>query len=171
MATATFTPVEEYLAKTWSPDREFIDGEVSERNLGEFPHSDLQSALVTWLRSRRRKWNVRVVVEQRVQVSSTRFRIPDVSVLSADRPTDRIITNPPLICIEVLSREDTLKGYCERVADYVAMGVPNIWLFDPERREGWICTNDAMTKVTGDVLTASGTEIAIPLAEIWADLD
>jgi Uma2 family endonuclease len=171
MATATLTPVEAYLAKTWSPDREYIDGEVCERNLGEFPHSDLQSAIVTWLRNRRRKWNVRVVVEQRVQVSPGRFRIPDVSVLSAEGAVDRIISNPPLICIEVLSREDTIKGYRERIADYVAMGVPNIWLFDPERREVWICTNDAMTKVTSDVLGAPGTDIAIPLAEIWADLD
>ena len=101
MATAVFTSVQTYLAKTWHPDREYRDGEVQERNSGEFDHADLQSSLVTWLRSRRHKWNVRVVVEQRVQVSPTRFRIPDVSVLSADRPKEQIISHPPLICIEV----------------------------------------------------------------------
>ena len=171
MGTTTFTPVEEYLAKSWSPDREYIDGEVCERNLGEFPHANLQSSLLTWLRNRRRQWNVRVVVEQRVQVSRTRFRIPDVSILSAERPIEPIISHPPLICIEVLSKDDTVASYRDRVADYCAMGVPNIWLFDPERREVWTCTVDSMIKVTGDTLTASGTEIVIPLAEIWADLD
>jgi Uma2 family endonuclease len=171
MATATFVPVEEYLAKTWRPDREYIDGEVLERNLGEFPHSDLQSALDTWLRTRRRKWNVRVVVEQRVQVSPTRYRIPDVSVLSADNPRERIITYPPLICIAILSKDDTISSTQERLDEYAAMGVPNIWLFDPERREVWVCTADAMTKVTSAILKAAGTEIAIPLEEIWADLD
>jgi hypothetical protein len=30
---------------------------------------------------------------------------------------------------------------------------------------------DSMIKVTGDVLSASGTDIVLPLAEIWADLD
>ena len=171
MATATFIPVEEYLAKTWRPDREYIDGEVLERNLGEFDHADLQSALDTWLRNRRRRWNVRVVVEQRVQVSTKRFRVPDVSVLSAEHPREKIIRHPPLICIEILSKDDTLLSMKDRIADYSAMGVPNIWLFDPERREVWICTADSMIKVTGDVLSASGTEIVIPLAEIWADLD
>jgi hypothetical protein len=51
------------------------------------------------------------------------------------------------------------------------MGVPNIWLFEPERREVWTCTEGSMIKVIGDALTASGTEIVVPLAEIWADLE
>ncbi len=171
MATATLMAVAEYLAKTWRPDREYIDGEVRERNLGEFGHANLQSALDTWLRSRRRKWNVRVVVEQRVQVSATHFRVPDVAVLSADRPIEQIITHPPLICIEILSSDDTLRSMRERVADYLAMGVPDIWVFDPERREVWTWTDNAMTKVSGDFVTASGSEVSIPLDEIWADLD
>jgi Uma2 family endonuclease len=171
MATATFTPVEEYLAKTWHPDREYVDGEILERNLGEFPHSDLQTALSTWLRTRRRHWNVRVVVEQRVQVAPTRYRIPDVSVLSAEHPSERIITHAPLICIEVLSKDDTISSMQERFNEYSAMGVPHIWLFDPERREVWVWTANAMTKITSGVLTASGTQIAIPLEEIWSDLD
>jgi Uma2 family endonuclease len=171
MATATFTPLSDYLAKTWHPDREYIDGEVLERNLGEFDHANLQASLCTWLRSRRRQWKIRVVVEQRVQVTPTRYRIPDVSVLSADRPKEQIITHPPLICIEVLSPDDSLLGMRQKIADYVAFGVPNIWIFEPETREVWICAADSMTKVTGVILTAFGTEIAIPLVEIWDDLD
>jgi len=171
MATATFTPVEAYLAKTWRPDREYVDGEVVERNLGEFDHADIQSAVSMWLRSRRRKWNVRVVVEQRVQVSATRYRIPDVSVLSANHPREQIVTHPPVICIEILSKDDSLRSMKQRVSEYAAFGVPNIWLFEPEGREAWVCTADSMTKVTGGVLTAVGTKIVIPLDEIWADLD
>ncbi len=170
MATATLTPVEEYLATTWRPDREYIDGEVCERNLGKFDHANLQTVLAVWLHHRRRNWNVRVVVEQRIRVSATHFRIPDVSVLSADRPIEQIITHPPLICIEILSSDDTLRSMRDRVADYLEMGVPNIWLFDPERREVWTWTYSAMTKVSGTVLTASETEISLPLDEIWADL-
>jgi len=170
MATAIFTPVEEYLAKTWRPDREYVDGEVRERNLGEADHSDLQTTLSTWLKNRRREWNVRVYVEQRVQVSRSRYRVPDVSVVSGSRPKEQIITHPPLICIEVLSKDDTIRSMKERVAEYVAMGVPNIWLFEPQDREVWVCTADAMTKVTSSTLVAQGTDIVIPLEEIWADL-
>ena len=163
--------VEQYLAKSWRPDRDYVEGEVRERNSGEAEHSDLLSALSTWLWSRRRLWNVRVYLGVRVQISPTRFRVPDISIVSADRPKEQIITHPPLICIEVLSKDDTLRSMRERVSEYASMGVPNIWLFEPEGREVWVCTADSMTRVTTDVLTAAGTDIAIPLAEIWADLD
>jgi hypothetical protein len=58
----------------------------------------------------------------------------------------------------------------DRVADYAAMGVPNIWLFDPERREVWTCTGESMIKVTGEILTASDTEIAVPLTFAASEL-
>ncbi len=171
MSTTVFTPLEVYLATTWRPDREYIDGEVRERNLGEYDHADLQTVSAVRLSSGKREWNVKVVVEQRVQVSPTHYRVPDITVISADLPREKIITRPPLICIEVLSKDDTLRGMQERVSEYAAMGVPNIWLFEPETREVWVCTADSMTKVTGGVLAARGTSIVIPLDEIWADVD
>ena len=36
MPTATLTPVSEYLSTSYRPDREFIDGIISERNVGEW---------------------------------------------------------------------------------------------------------------------------------------
>ncbi|HEY0264213.1 MAG TPA: hypothetical protein VGC07_06800 [Granulicella sp.] len=45
MATATFIPVEEYLKATYRPDRDYIDGELQERNVGEQPHAHLQAIL------------------------------------------------------------------------------------------------------------------------------
>jgi Uma2 family endonuclease len=171
MATIAITPVEEYLAKTWRPDREYIDGEIRERNLGERPHSRLQIVIGSWLHVRSRQWKVCVLTEQRVQVRGARFRIPDISVIAADLPAENIITHPPLICIEVLSKDDSIRGMKERINDYIAFGVPNIWLFDPELRGVWICTADAMNWMTEGVLRASATEIAIPLQEIWDDLE
>jgi hypothetical protein len=46
MATATFTLLSEYLAKTWRPAREYIDGQLLDRNWGEFDHANLQTVLV-----------------------------------------------------------------------------------------------------------------------------
>jgi len=51
---------------------------------------------------------IRVVVEQRVQVKQTRFRVPDVCVLFAEAPTESIITHPPFLCVEILSKEDRM---------------------------------------------------------------
>jgi hypothetical protein len=39
-------PVEEYLSTSYSPDKEYVDGVLVERNVGEKPHSKLQRKLV-----------------------------------------------------------------------------------------------------------------------------
>jgi Uma2 family endonuclease len=171
MSTATLISVEEYLAKSYRPDRELIDGQLVERNLGEYDHSNLQSALVTWFRNRGREWRIRAVVEQRVQVKPNRFRIPDVSVISRDQPVEPIFRRPPLLCIKVLSREDTLRSIEDRVDDYFAFGVRNVWILDPEKRRAYVCAPGSFTEPEGGILTVPGTPIRIPLQELFADLD
>ena len=42
MATSTVVPVNEYLRKSYRPDRDYVDGEVQERNLGGRDHADLR---------------------------------------------------------------------------------------------------------------------------------
>jgi Uma2 family endonuclease len=95
----------EYLVSSYRPDREYIDGVIEERHLGEYDHARLQSALLVWFRTREREWNIRAVVELRVQVSPTRFRVPDVTVLDRARPVEQIPTRPPLLVMEVLSTQ------------------------------------------------------------------
>src|SRR5258707_1437564 len=99
MASRTLISVEEYLATSYSPDCDYVDGEVLERNLGEWDHSSLQSAILLYLGTRQKAWGIRVVVEQRVQVSRTRFRIPDVCVVVGE-PGEQILTKPPFLWIE-----------------------------------------------------------------------
>jgi hypothetical protein len=94
MASATLISVSQYLSTTYRPDCDLIDGQLMERNLGEYDHSSLQGALVAWFGNRRREWNIRVLPEQRVQVSPSRFRIPDVCVISRDQPIEQVITHP-----------------------------------------------------------------------------
>jgi len=103
MSTVTTVQLTEYLKTSYRPDREYIDGEILERNVGEWEHSDLQTAIATYLRQRRNELGILVVVEQRVQVKATRFRIPDVTVLLGPRPASGIVTEPPFLCIEILS--------------------------------------------------------------------
>ena len=86
-----FLSVEQYLNTTYRPDVDYVDGEIEERNLGEFDHADLQSEMITMLRNRQQEWSIRVVGENRVRVSPTRIRIPDVCVLDAAHPRERII--------------------------------------------------------------------------------
>ncbi len=105
-----------------------------------------------------------------MRVSATRFRIPDVCVISREQPVEPVFTRPPLICIEILSREDTLVRLQERIDDYLDFGVPNIWVLDPESRRAYTCERGTNREVTDGVLRAAATPIAIPLADLFAEL-
>ena len=76
MSTAALVSISEYLSTSYRPDRDLVDGQLIERNVDEYDHSHLQGALITWFANRRREWNIRVLPEQRIRVSSTCFRIP-----------------------------------------------------------------------------------------------
>jgi Uma2 family endonuclease len=70
--------------------------------------------------------------ELRVQVSPSRFRVPDVTILDRDQPMEQIVTHPPLAVFEVLSPEDTLQRLLRKLDDYAAVGIPQIWVVDPQ---------------------------------------
>src|SRR5437763_10588642 len=107
MASRTLISVEEYLRTSYRPDCDYVDGEVVERNVGEFDHNRTQLKLGGYFLQREQIWEIQVVPEQRVQVRPDRFRIPDVCVVLG-RATEQIFTKPPFLCIEVLSPEDRM---------------------------------------------------------------
>lgn len=168
-AAKTLISVSEYLHTSYRPDCDYVDGEVQERNLGEYDHAAIQGALIRWFGAHRRDWNIRVVPEQRVQVAPTRFRIPDVCVLSRDLPIEQIITRPPIVCVEILSPEDTLRRTRERVEDYRRFGVGNIWIVDPATRSGFNCRPEGL--IAASEFAVAGTPISLSLPELFADLD
>jgi Uma2 family endonuclease len=177
MATANLSnlsnliSIEEYLSTSYRPDVDYVDGEIEERNLGEFDHADLQFGIANLLRNKQKDWSIRVVGESRVRVSPTRVRIPDVCVLSADLPRERIITHPPLLCVEILSPRDTLKSMRKRAQDFFDMGVKDIWIFAPETRTAHACTASTMTEHKTGILRVEGTKIEISIEEAFSTLD
>jgi Uma2 family endonuclease len=109
MATSAQVAIETYLKTSYHPDRDYVDGEIEERNLGEFDHASVQMALLAWFYARRNEWNVHVLPELRVRISPTRVRIPDVCLISRDLAIEQVITYPPLLVIEILSPEDRVQ--------------------------------------------------------------
>jgi|SRR5579863_275818 Uma2 family endonuclease len=167
MAARTLISVEEYLATSYRPDCDYVDGEVVERNLGEWDHSSLQSAILVYLWNRYYKDGIRPVAEQRVQVKKTRFRIPDVCVVLGE-PGEKILTKPPFICIEVLSPEDRMNRVQQRIADYFEMGVPYVWILDPETKQAYAATPaEGLREVKSGVLRTENPVLEVPLAELF----
>lgn len=171
MSTATLIPVSEYLQTTYRPDRDYIDGELRERHVGEQPHGDLQMILGTIFRNHRLEWGVRPLGDTRVQVSETRYRLPDVCVLRNTDPKDPIIRFAPLLCIEILSKDDALHEIQDRVDDYVKFGVKDIWVIDPWKRIGYAASAKAFVQPEDGILRVAGTAIAVSLNEIFSQLD
>ena len=42
----------------------------------------------------------------------------------------------PFLAVEILTRDDRVKDLQEKIGDYLAFGVPFIWVVDPESGEG-----------------------------------
>jgi Uma2 family endonuclease len=123
MASSTLISVNDYLKTSYRPDCDFVDGRIEERNAGEHDHAGLQAALILWFGQQQKEWNIEVLPEQRMQISPTRFRVPDVCLVSLDDAVEQILTKPPVACIEILSPEDTLRRMQERISDYLQFGV------------------------------------------------
>ena len=175
MATATITPfltAEQYLKTVYRPDVDYVDGYIEGRNLGEFDHGTLILNLAQYFMLHRREWRIRVALDTRMQITPTRFRVPDISITSLAAPKEQILRTPPLLCIEVLSPEDTLRKMRRRVEDYFNLGVPHVWIFDFQLRNVTVCRPDGADSLqsTGS-LDLPGTPIAIPLDQIFAALD
>lgn len=164
MATAaviTRMSVEEYLRTPFSPDVDFVDGVIEERNLGEWDHAGLQGILDRLFGMHEEEWGTYSSIELRVQTSATRFRVPDVCVTDARNPTEQIPTRAPLLCVEVKSPEDRVPRMLERVKDFHRMGVTQVWVFDPETQRVWVSTAESVTEWSGGLLTVPGTRIEL----------
>ena len=163
--------VREYLRTSWSPDREFVDGRIEERNLGEKEHSLLQRYFTFLFMLKRAEWGVEVFPELRTQTQKTRFRVPDVLVMRSSDKFSRYVTSPPLIAIEILSPEDTLRAMQEKAAEYRRFGVEHIWIVDPEPRVVYRATDTGLEEVRTGSLTVPGTAIRVELSGLFAELD
>jgi Uma2 family endonuclease len=167
MSAATLVSVEEYLATSYRPDCDLVDGQLIERNLGTKDHSKLQDEILGWFRDRRRALRLRALPEQRVQVSRRRYRVPDVCVVPLPEPDEQIFTQPPYICIEVLCPKDSFPKLQDRLDDYLAMGVPNIWVLDPPSRRGWSIVREGHFEALDGVLRTSEGRVVLAIADLF----
>ena len=119
----------------------------------------------------RAAWGVEVFPELRTQTQAGRFRVPDVAIVRAGKKFDRWLTDPPLIAIEILSPEDTLREMRAKAAEYRAFGIEHIWIVDPEPRITYRYADGGLEEVHSGELTVPGTPIRVELCEMFAELN
>ena len=167
MSTAALVSLQEYLATTYHPDCDYVDGVLVERNVGQKDHSKLQGEVFAWFRSHRQALGLAAFVEQRIQVAARRYRVPDVCVVPVPEPVEQVFTHAPYTCVEILSPEDTFPKLQERLDDYLHMGVPNIWVLDPVSRRGWRITREGHFEALDGTLRTSDGAVVLPIADLF----
>jgi Uma2 family endonuclease len=164
----TQVSLNEYLTTDYEPDCDYVDGELEERNVGEKEHSILQAFFIKWFAVHEERWKLEACPEIRMRVSPRRVRVADVAILPVNSPYEGVLTTPPVAVVEVLSPEDRVSRYQQRLDDYRAMGVASIWVIDPMRRKAYDCSQDIWQPVDRLVATPP---VDIPLDPLWKKLD
>ena len=163
MATALLVSVEDYLHSAFEIDSEYVEGRIVPRPMPQKDHSKVQTWLARNLYSIAHPLGFEVWVEQRIRTRATpaRYRIPDVC-LTRGEPAGQIFTEPPFLCIEVLSPEDSASEIREKAQEYLEFGVSWVWVINPATRSGEIYSSASVVRVTGGVFHAGNIRCDLP---------
>ena len=171
MATTIAISFDEYLRTSYEPDAEYVDGQILERNVGEYDHNLLQMLLVVWFNQNGETLKVRAIQEQRTVVKPDQSRIPDVAVFPSDQPIEQVFTRPHLIAIEVISPSDKHSEMQKKIQDYIDFGIRYIWYFDPQQRAGWNCSDGNWTRQEMFRFQNGSIEGLLDLGELFRRMD
>lgn len=158
--TQTLIPIEEYLRTVYEPDAEFVDGRIVERSMPEDPHSAAQVRLVQLFTPVSASNNLYLRTELRMKLSSACIRIPDFAVFQG-KPAELVPSSPPLVVVEIVSREDRHTQIIQKCAEYRSWGVPHIWLADPWQRQLSVYGDNGLRGVESFQVTDFGLEITV----------
>jgi Uma2 family endonuclease len=163
--------LEEYMRTSYSPDCEYIDGVVVERNVGQTKHAFTQGKVYRKIGDKVEARGLFVLPEQRVRVSMVRVRVPDVCVVA--KIDKEVISEAPLLCVEILSPDDRWSRTNTSISDYHAMKVPCVWVVDPYGRRGWVFDLEQPPAEIGedDLLRAEALDVEIRLSEVLPPAD
>ena len=158
--------VDEYLRTSFDDaDCEYLDGEIVERNAGEWTHAETMGTLGYLLAGLRRSLGIRVVTVIRIRISPTRYRVADLAVWLDDNIGTRIPTVSPFLAIEILSPEDRITRMQPKIAEYLSIGVEWIWLIDPIEKSAICYSQRNPAGALTEMLRTENPTIEIPLAQ------
>ena len=169
MGTSLLVSEQEYLATSYEPDCEYDEGVLLERNVGEQPHSFLETAFGSFFFERRKRFRIRTLTEQRIRIAPRKYRIPDICVYLQPVPEDPVLSTPPFIAIEILSEEDRVSRLIEKLKEYAAMGVPNIWVFDPRLKQMFVFHANSLQEIEGATIATGEPRLELTRAEVFQD--
>src|ERR1022692_3683131 len=139
MATKTQIRAEDYLRMTFEHDAEFVHGEIVERCMPDEVHSAIQFLILL------------------------RFGTLIHSYPLYPRPEI-----PPLVVVEILSKDDRHSDLMQKLEEYRTWGVPHIWVIDPSTKRFSMYTKLGLQHVSS--LSLSDYSFQLTPAELFANL-
>jgi Uma2 family endonuclease len=152
VATKTQITAEQYLRMTFEHDAEFVHGEIVERSMPDYVHSRIQALLAVLFEALRGSHALFVCAELRCRIAPDVFRIPDVCVIAGNGPKQSVPDQPPLVAIEILSKDDRHSDLMQKLEEFRVWGVPNIWVIDPATQRFSIYTELGFQNVSSFAL-------------------
>ncbi len=168
MATKAQITPEQYLSMTFEYDAEFVRGEVVERAMPDYLHGKIAFLIAEVLAPVTRSHPLYPCFEVRMRLSLDDYRIPDISVFAGEEPKQSVPSMPPLLVIEILSKDDRYHDLMEKLEDYRVWGIPNIWVIDPLAKRLSRYTEAGLQNMTS--LTLADYPLELTPAVLFADL-
>jgi Uma2 family endonuclease len=127
MATKAQITAEQYLHMTFEHDAEFVRGEIVDRPMPDNVHSLMQFLILMELGRLIQSHPLFPRPELRLRLSRDVYRIPDICVFAGDCPKQSVPSTPPLLVIEILSRDDRHHDLMDkRLSAYSDRGLQNV---------------------------------------------
>ena len=162
MATTPQVSVEEYLHSTFEHDAEYVDGRIVARSEPQKAHSKMQARLVRRLGRVADLLGYEIFMEQRIrtQRAPARYRVTDLCVTQGE-PAEDVFTEPPFLCVEILSPDDTAVEVWAKVREYLAFGAAFVWIVDPNTATGEIHSPEGTERVEDGRFRAGEIEMQL----------
>jgi Uma2 family endonuclease len=149
MGTTTLMSLEEFERLDQGVDHiELLKGELIRLPPAQRNHNEVRENLYDLLKAAVERWRKaeptarlgKVHLEMGYLLSSEprSWLQPDVSLTHPDQPGGRYYEGAPLMAFEVVSEYDTAKQLEAKVAEYLAHGSAEVWVFYPDTRHAWV---------------------------------
>ena len=168
MATKSQITAEQYLHMTFEHDAEFVRGELVERAMPDNTHSLIQFLILMAIGRLVQSHPLFPRPELRLRLARDVYRIPDISVFAGEAPKQGVPSTPPLLAIEILSKDDRYHDVMQKLEEYRVWGVSNIWVVDPLAQRLAIYTASGLQNVSS--LALADYPLELTPAILFADL-
>jgi Uma2 family endonuclease len=173
VAGSTFPPVaavsvDEYLATSYKPACDYLDGVLRQKPLPTWKHGLLQGHFMQLINTGFRAFAA--ASEVTVRLREGKYFVADVIVQSRGRIQSPYPTEPVHLCIEILLSDARMSEVLGKSEEYHAWGVPTVWIADPENERAWEYRAGQRPKEIAPEASLTAAGISIPLSEAFSVL-